>query len=280
MTDTGPPDQDQILYRVEDKVAVITLNRPHKANAQTLGLLDDLDAAWTRAAADEDVRVIVLNANGKHFSSGHDLSGSNGASGADRGAPQPDKITLQHIYQLESRRFLEYTLRWRGVPKPSIAAVQGKCIAGGLLLAWPCDLIIAAENAEFSDPVVYMGIGGVEYHGHTWEFGARKAKEILFTGRGVTAREAEQVGAVNKVVPLESLDSETMTLARHISGMDPFGLRQAKRAVNQTLDVQGFYAAIQSVFDIHQTGHGNALSVSGYPVITNLDQMKENVSRR
>jgi enoyl-CoA hydratase/carnithine racemase len=275
MTDTGPRDQDQILYRVEDKVAVITLNRPHKANAQTLGLLDDLDAAWAKAAADDDVRVIVLNANGKHFSSGHDLSGSNG----DGGAPRPGKITLQHIYQLESRRFLEYTLRWRNVPKPSIAAVQGKCIAGGLLLAWPCDLIIAAENAEFSDPVVYLGIGGVEYHGHTWEFGARKAKEILFTGRGVTAREAEQVGAVNKVVPLDSLQDETMALARHIGRMDPFGLRQAKRAVNQTLDVQGFYAAIQSVFDIHQTGHGNALSVSGYPVITSLDQMKENVAK-
>jgi enoyl-CoA hydratase/carnithine racemase len=270
MADTDSRDKDQILYRVEDKVAVITLNRPHKANAQTLDLLDDLDAAWAKAAADDDVRVIVLNANGKHFSAGHDMSGGGG----------PDKITLQHIYQLEARRFLEYTLRWRNVPKPSIAAVQGKCIAGGLLLAWPCDLIIAAENAEFSDPVVYMGIGGVEYHGHTWEFGARKAKEILFTGRGVSAREAQQVGAVNKVVPLDDLSTETMNLARHISGMDPFGLRQAKRAVNQTLDVQGFYAAIQSVFDIHQTGHGNALSVSGYPIITNLDQMKENVARK
>ena len=120
-----------------------------------------------------------------------------------------------------------------------------------------------------------MGIGGVEYHGHTWELGARKAKEILFTGRGLSAREAEQAGMVNRVVPLDRLQDETMELARHISQMDPFGLRQAKRAVNQTLDVQGFYAAIQSVFDIHQTGHGNALSVSGYPILTRLDAMKE-----
>jgi enoyl-CoA hydratase/carnithine racemase len=259
---------DQILYEVSDRVAVITLNRPEKANAQTMALLDDLDAAWTRAAADEDVRVIVLRANGKHFSSGHDLSG---------GTPVPEKITLEWIYNAEARRYLEYSLRWRNIPKPSIAAVQGKCIAGGLLLCWPCDLIVAAENAEFSDPVVHMGIGGVEYHGHTWELGPRKAKEILFTGRAVTAEEAEKAGMVNRVVPLAELETATMELARHIAQMHPFALRQAKRAVNQTLDVQGFYAAIQSVFDIHQTGHGNALSVNGYPILTRLAEMKENI---
>lgn len=154
----------QILYEVEDRVAVITLNRPEAANAQTMELLDDLDAAWTRAAADDEVRVIVLKANGKHFSAGHDLKG---------GGPAPEKLTLEYIYNIEARRYLEYTLRWRNVPKPSIAAVQGKCIAGGLMLCWPCDLIVAAENAQFSDPVVHMGIGGVEYHGHTWELDPR-----------------------------------------------------------------------------------------------------------
>jgi enoyl-CoA hydratase len=257
---------DQILYEVADKVAIITLNRAHRANAQTMELLDDLNAAFDKAAADDGVRVIILRANGKHFSAGHDLNS---------GAPRPDKLTLQDIYALETRKYLEYSLRWRNIPKPTIASVQGKAIAGALLLVWPMDLIVAAENAEFSDPVVFMGIGGVEYHGHTWELGARKAKEILFTGRSVTAREAEQIGMVNKVVPLDDLPGETMKLASHIARMDPFGLRQAKRAVNQTLDVQGFYAAIQAVFDIHQTGHGNALSVSGYPVLTRLDGMKE-----
>ncbi len=260
---------DQILYEVSDRVAVITLNRPERANAQTMGLLDDLDAAWTRAADDDEVRVIVLRGNGKHFSSGHDLK--------DRSSPMPDKITLESIYKIEARRYLEYSLRWRNTPKPSIAAVQGKCIAGGLLLCWPCDLIVAADNAEFSDPVVFMGIGGVEYHGHTWELGPRKAKEILFTGRAVTAEEAEKVGMVNRVVPLAELDTATMELARQIAQMHPFALRQAKRAVNQTLDVQGFYAAIQSVFDIHQTGHGNALSVGGYPILTRLADMKERI---
>lgn len=257
-----------IEYEVADKIATITLNRPEAANAQNTALLDELDAAWTRAANDDDVRVIILRANGKHFSAGHDLN-------VDE--PVPDKITLELMYQHESRRYLEYTLRWRNVPKPSIAAVQGRCIAGGLLLCWPCDLILAAEDALFSDPVVLMGIGGVEYHGHTWELGARKAKEILFTGMPLTAAEAERTGMVNRVVPREKLDAQARSLALDIAKMAPFALRQAKRAVNQTLDVQGFYAAIQSVFDIHQTGHGNAISVSGYPVLVDLEQMKSAV---
>lgn len=255
-----------ILYEVKDRIATLTLNRPEVANAQNMALLDELDAAWTRAEVDEEVKVIVLRAQGRHFSAGHDLK--------DRW-PGPEEITLEWIYRAESRRYLEYTLRWRNVPKPSIAAVQGRCIAGGLMLCWPCDLIVAAEDALFSDPVVTMGIGGVEYHGHTWELGPRKAKEILFTGRPLTAREAEQVGMVNRVVAREELDAETRELAERIAKMPAFGLRQAKRAVNQTQDVQGFYAAVQSVFDVHQTGHGNALSVSGYPILAKLDEMKE-----
>ncbi len=263
-----------IDYEVADKVATITLNRPEAANAQTPELLDDLDEAWCRAADDDDVRVIILQANGKHFSAGHDISG---VSQDDAGAAAWS--TLEGIVKIEAKRFLEYSLRWRNVPKPSIAAVQGVCIAGGLLLAWPCDLIIAADNAKFSDPVVNMGIGGVEYHGHTWEFGARKAKEMLFTGRAMTAQEAEQVGMVTRVVPLEDLRAETRALALEIAQKHPFALRQAKRAVNQTLDVIGFYAAVQSVFDIHQTGHGNALSVSGLPILMLLDDMKDQIKK-
>ncbi|GAA4983904.1 enoyl-CoA hydratase [Yinghuangia aomiensis] len=255
-----------VLYEAADKIATITLNRPEVANAQNMALLDELDAAWTKAAEDDEVSVIVLRAEGKHFSAGHDLN--------DRW-PSPDEITLEWIYRAESRRYLDYTLRWRNTPKPSIAAVQGRCIAGGLMLCWPCDLIVAAEDALFSDPVATMGIGGVEYHGHTWELGARKAKEILFTGRPLTAEEAEKTGMVNKVVPRAELDTETRALAAQIAKMHPFALRQAKRAVNQTLDVQGFHAAIQSAFDIHQTGHGNALSVAGYPILARLDEMKK-----
>ncbi len=163
------------------------------------------------------------------------------------------------------------------MPKPSIAAVQGRCISGGLLLCWPCDLIIAADDALFSDPVVLMGIGGVEYHGHTWELGSAQGQGNPVHRTGDDGRRGAATGMVNRVVPRDELDAETRALAEQIATMPPFALRQAKRAVNQTLDVQGFYAAIQSVFDIHQTGHGNALSVSGWPVLVNLDEMKANI---
>jgi enoyl-CoA hydratase/carnithine racemase len=258
-----------ILYDVADHIATITLNRPEAANAQNSDLLDELDATWTRAADDPGVKVIVLRGEGKHFSAGHDLK--------DGRWPAAEKITLEWLYSMESRRYLDYCLHWRNVPKPSIAAVQGRCIAGGLMLCWPCDLIVAAEDALFSDPVVTMGIGGVEYHGHTWELGPRKAKEILFTGRPLTAQEAERVGMVNKVVPRDELDAEARELAGRIAQMPSFALRQAKRAVNQTQDIQGFHAALQSVFDIHQTGHGNALSVSGYPILIKYDEMKAKI---
>jgi enoyl-CoA hydratase len=261
-----------IDYQVDDAIATITLNRPEAANAVTLEMLDDLDEAWQRAAADDDVRAIVLQSNGRHFCSGHDIS----AVGDD---DEPPSWTVAGIYAIEARRYLEYTLRWRNVPKPSIAAVQGVCIAGALMLAWPCDLIVAADNAKFSDPVVSLGIGGVEYHGHTWEWGARKAKELLFTGRPMTAQEAEQLGMVTRVVPVDDLRAEARALAAQIAKKHPFALRQAKRAVNQTLDVQGFYAAIQSVFDIHQTGHGHALSESGLPILMLLDDMKDEISK-
>jgi enoyl-CoA hydratase/carnithine racemase len=270
-----------IDYQVEGRVAVITLDRADKANAVHGPMLDELDDAWSRAAADREVRVIVVQANGKHFSSGHDMSASNQALDAD-GSVDTTKAGLdwnerglQAIYEWEAVHYLGYSRRWRDVPKPSIAAVQGACIAGGLMLCWPCDLIVAADDARFSDPVVRMGIGGVEYHGHTWELGARKAKELLFTAAAIGAEEAERLGMVNRVVPRDELRTETMSLATEIAEMHPFALAQAKRAVNQTLDVQGFYTALQAVFDIHQTGHGNALSVGGYPVLVNLDQMKQ-----
>lgn len=270
-------------YEVDGPIGVITIDRADKANAVNAQTLDEMDACFSAAAEDRDVRVIVLRAEGKHFSSGHDMTGSNDAIGDNA---DPEKAAqsaqmdwkdrgLEAIYEWERVHYLGYSRKWRDIPKPTIAAVQGQCIAGGLMLCWPCDLIIAADNAKFSDPVLRMGIGGVEYHGHTWEIGPRKAKEMLFTARKFSAEEAEKLGMVNRVVPLDDLLDETMTLAREIAEMHPFALTQAKRIVNQTVDIQGFYTALQSGFDMHTVGHGNALSVNGYPVLVNLDEMKK-----
>lgn len=271
-------ESELVLYEVDGRVAVITLTRPEKANAQTPAMLDQIDTCFTRAAADREVRVIVLQANGKHFSAGHDISGASEAVGrTDDGPLDWAADGLMPLYEWEAVRYLGYSRRWRDIRKPTIAAVQGQCIAGGLMLCWPCDLIIAADNARFSDPVVRMGIGGVEYHAHTWEVGPRKAKEWLFTGRTFTAEEAERLGMVNRVVPLDELRSATMGLATQIAQMHPFALAQAKRAVNQTMDVQGFYSALQAVFDIHQTGHGNALAVGGAPILVDLKTMRDSM---
>jgi enoyl-CoA hydratase/carnithine racemase len=261
-----------VRYETDERVATITLDRADKANSQNERMLDELEACFTAAELDDEVRVIVLRAEGKHFSAGHDLV-----------VPHPDqpslaepdgRYRLHKLYRWEARKYLGYGLHWRNIPKPTIAAVQGRSIAGALNLLWPIDLIVAAEDARFEDPVVMMAIGGVEYHGHTWDLGARRAKDMLFTGRAFTAHEAERFGLVREVVPRDQLWPRTAELAAQIAQRDPFGLAQAKRAVNQTLDVQGYYAALQAVFDIHHTGHGNAISISGVPVLAGLDDMK------
>ncbi len=262
-----------VQYEIDGRVAAITLDRADKANSQNEKMLDELDACFDRAERDDEVRVIVLRANGKHFSAGHDL---NTGDPDQVSLAEPDgRYQLHKMYRWEARKYLGYSWKWRNIPKPTIAAVQGRCIAGALNLIWPMDLIVASEDARFEDPVVMMAIGGVEYHGHTWELGARRAKDMLFTQRAFTAAEAMQFGLVRSVVAREKLWEEAMELADHISQHNPFGLAQAKRAVNQTLDVQGYYAALQSVFDIHHTGHGNAMSITGFPILMKLEGMKE-----
>ena len=263
-------DFDHVLYEVDENVGVITLNRPEAANAQSAKVLAELDLAWQAADHDPNVKVIVMKSNGKHFSAGHDMSGS------DNGEFDTSVFeTPEGHYDWETRHYLGYAKKWRDIPKPSIAAVQGKCIAAGLMLCWPCDLIIAADNAEFSDPVLRMGILGVELFAHPWEFGARKAKELLFTGGAVTAEEAREIGMVNKVVPLDELVPATMELAHRIAQQDSFALRMAKRAVNHSQDVQGYTTAIDACFDMHHFGHTRARIVTGgYPSLAVLSEMK------
>lgn len=262
-------------YETADGVATITLARPEKANAQNERLLDELNERFTSAEYDDDVKVIVLRGEGKHFSAGHDLE-----------AGDPDAVQLQEpdgswhyhkMYRWEARKYFGYSWAWRNIPKPTIGAIQGKAIAGALNLIWPLDLLVAADDMLISDPVVLMAIGGVEYHGHTWEMGARRAKDMLFTQRAFTADECLQMGLVREVVERDRLWDRTHELAAEIARHNAFGLAQAKRAVNQTLDAQGYYSALQSVFDVHSVGHGNAISVGGYPILMQLDEMKANL---
>jgi len=257
-----------VIYEVADAIAVITLNRPEAHNAQSRLVLEELDRCWKAADLDPAVKVIVFKSNGKNFSAGHDMSST-------KNTTEPVEWHADSWYDWETRHYLGYAKTWREVPKPSIAAVQGKCIAAGLMLCWPCDLIVAADNALFSDPVLAMGICGVELHAHTWEFGPRKAKELLFTGDSITAQQAEQLGMVNKVVPLDELVPATMALAQRITRQDAYSLRLAKRAVNKTLDIQGYTNSIDAVFDMHHLGHARAALVTGgIPALVGLTAMQ------
>ncbi len=258
-----------VIYEVVDAIAVITLNRPEAANAQSRKVLEELDWAWQEADRDPAVKVLVFKSNGKHFSAGHDMSST-------RNSTEPIEWHADSYYDWETRHYLHYAKSWREVPKPSIAAVQGKCIGGGLMLCWPCDLIVAADNAWFSDPVLAMGICGVELHAHTWEFGPRKAKELLFTGDAITAQQAEQLGMVNRVVPLDELVPTAMALAQRIARNDAFALRMAKRAVNKTMDIQGYTNSIDAIFDMHHFGHARAALVTGgIPSLAGLNAMRD-----
>src|ERR1700749_4036713 len=153
--------------------------------------------------------------------------------------------------------------RWREIPKPSIAMVHGACIAGGLMLAWVCDLIVASQDAFFADPVVKMGIPGVEYFAHPWLLGPRLAKEVLFTGERFGAERAYQAGMVNRVVPRADLAAATSPPAEQIATMPPFGLMLAKRAVNQWEDQMGMRAGMDSVFGLHHLAHAHNAETAG-----------------
>lgn len=265
MTDESP--FQRIRYeRVDPAVIRIVLARPETRNAQDKQMLYELNDAFDRAAADETVRVIILAADGPHFSSGHDLRDlRNPMSDHDPVGTwrEYDKPAAEGYLAIEQEIYLGLCWRWRNIPKPTIAEVHGKVIAGGLMLVWPCDLIVASDDAEFSDPVVALGVNGCEYFVHPYELGARKAKEMLFTGRAISATEAAALGMVNKVVPRARLKHETLELARTIAARPSFGLKLAKMAVNHAQDAQGMWATLQAALGWHHLGHAHNREVHG-----------------
>lgn len=256
-----------VLYETDGPVATVTMNRPAYRNAQNSAMTYALDAAFYRAVEDDGVKVIVLAGAGEHFSAGHDI----GTPERDVDTSFPRKATLwwDHVgkagaesrYARESEVYLGMCRRWREIPKPTIATVQGACIAGGLMLAWVCDLIVASDDAFFADPVVRMGIPGVEYFAHPWVMGSRFAKEFLFLGERVGAARALELGMVNRVVPRAELREHTMDIAGRIARMPRLGLALTKKAVNQAEDLMGRQAGMDSVFGLHHLAHAHNAEV-------------------
>jgi enoyl-CoA hydratase len=260
---------EPILYEVESGVAWITMNRPQFNNAQNGQMTYALDDAFRNAVNDEDVRCIVLAGAGKHFSAGHDI----GTPGRDLHrefdkrlmlAPHTNKPAAELLYTREQEQYLGMCRRWRDVPKPTIAMVQGACIAGGLMLAWVCDLIVASDDAFFQDPVnPLMGIPGVEYFAHAYELPPRVAKEFLLLGERMGASRAYHFGMVNKVVPREELRAATAAWAAKLAGQPRLGNWLTKQAVNHVEELRGKRSAMDAVFHMHHFAHAQNDLVSG-----------------
>jgi enoyl-CoA hydratase len=277
MSDAIVPKVDQppvyetdepVLYAAADGIARITLNRPLFHNVQNSQMTYALDDAFKRAVDDDDVKVIILKSDAKHFTAGHDIGspGRDFHSSFDRRLMWYDhsnKGGAEKAYIREQEVYLGMCKRWRALPKPTIAQVHGACIAGGLMLAWVCDLIIASDDAFFQDPVLQMGFPGVEYFAHAHELNPRIAKEFLFLGERMSAERAYQMGMVNRVVPRADLEAEVARVAARIAEQPRLALQLAKQAVNHMETLAGKEAGIDASFGYHHFAHANNQLVSG-----------------
>lgn len=266
MSEPTPPDELVLYESPAPHVARIVLNRPNARNAQNTALLYALNDAFDRAAQDDDIKVVILAAAGKDFSAGHDLRES--PESRDMGRYRTVGTWCgfgcagsEAQMAREKEVYLGFSERWRNFAKPTIAAVQGRCIAGGLMLVWPCDLIIAADDASFTDPTVSFGVGGVEFFHHLWEVGARKAKEMLFTSDALSAADAHRLGMVNQVVPRAELEEAALVMARKVAAKSRFALKLTKKAINGAQDAQGRELAMQNAFHLHQLAHTHWLKL-------------------
>jgi enoyl-CoA hydratase len=250
----------------EGRIARITMNRPRYRNAQNRTMLVELNEAFLAAEHDDDVRVVIFAGAGEVFSAGHDMGTPDRAAERDAGPGlHPSFVGDGNSREGAEKRmlgewhhFFQNTLRWRNLRKITIAQMQGTSFAAGLMLAWACDLITASDDAQFVDPVgVRLGMCGVEYFAHPWEFGPRRAKEILLTGEAVTAQEAHQRGMVSKIYPRAELEERTLDYARVIAQRPTMTALLIKESVNQAQDTMGFYNALQSAFTLHQLNHSH-----------------------
>ncbi len=266
-----------ILYEKLGAVLRITTNRPDALNAQSRVMILELDQAFRMAVEDDDIRVVIVAGAGAHFSAGHDLGSPEELD--DRKAHPVGPGMPENLKRL-SELYLETTLRWREVPKPTIAQVQGYCIMGGLMLASCCDLIVAAEDARFADRSVRWGGPHVQYFGMAWDLGPRKTKEYLFTGDYLDAHEALSLGLVNRVVPREALAAATLELAQRIALQDPFALKMAKASVNGTMDIQGHRQAIEAAFKNYMMTIPHRQALGTYGAAARARSVKERIQAR
>ncbi len=261
------PEYQHVTYETLDDgtIARIMLDRPEMRNAQHRSMLVELNEAFLRAEADDTVRVVIFGGNGPMFSSGHD-TGSKEMWEELRGENRhPSAVTnggtregAESLMLQEWHYFFQNTLRWRNLRKITVAQVHGGVYAAGLMLMWACDLIVAAEGTIFSDVVgTRLGMCGVEYFAHPWEFGARKTKELMLTGDAIDAEEAYRLGMVSKIFPQDELAERTLEFARRIAKIPTMAALLIKESVNQTQDNMGFYNSLNACFTMHELNHAH-----------------------
>jgi enoyl-CoA hydratase len=251
-----------ILVERRGAVELVTMNRPEVRNAQNSSLILELDEAMRAADDDPEVNVIVLAGAGKDFSAGHDLKAYVGEAAADE---------WHEKRKTPEGKFLAI----RDLAKPTIAQVQGHCVAAGFMLAAMCDLIVAADDAVFQNPVLRMSGAGVEVLAEPFELGWRKAKEFLFTGDSLTAEEAREAGMVNRVVARDQLETETFALAERIAMMPAVTVQNVKRSINHAQDLAGYRAALEYHFMVHQFQHNTKTSLDMLAARKQKSSMKE-----
>ena len=254
----------------------INLNRPKQRNAQNRGMLVELDEAFRAAEMDDQVRVVVLGAEGTMFSAGHDTGSKQSMAEWMPGPDQHPTVRIdggtrlgpERLFLQEWHYYFQNTRRWRDIRKITIAEVHGNVMSAGLMLMWACDLIVAAEDTQFSDVVGQrLGMCGVEYFAHPWEFGPRKTKELLLTGDSIDAREAHALGMVSRIHPREELAEGTLALARRIASLPTMTSLLIKESVNQSVDNMGFQNALKACFTLHELNHAHWSSIhdDGFP---------------
>jgi enoyl-CoA hydratase len=262
----------EVLYEVDGPIATIIMNRPEVANAQNSALIDGIDTRLDQADADDAVRVVILRGNGKHFSSGHDLTallqGSDDPWVAMRETPEGKFRHEQVMYYGRCKRLHDFR-------KPTIAAVQGSCVAAGLMLACMCDLIVAADDAVFQNPVLRMTGAGVELLVEPWELGIRKAKEFLLTGDKIDAQEAWRLGLVNRVVPAAELVDRTQELAARIALVPPITAQVVKDSINHVAELMGQEQSWKYHFMAHHWTHNTATALGALEARKQKGSMKE-----
>jgi len=262
-----------ILVERRGAVELVTMNRPEVRNAQNTQLLTELDEALRAADADPDVNVIVVAGAGPHFSAGHDLKAYVGEAPSDEWHEK--RKTPEGKFEHERKMYFEKALAIRDLEKPTIAMVQGKCVAAGLMVACMCDLIVAADDAVFQNPVLRMTGAGVEALVEIADLGPRKAKEFLWTGDEIDSAEAHRLGLINRVVPRGRLEEETLALAERIAKMPPVTVRNVKRSINHAQDLAGFRNALEYHFMVHQFQHNTMTSLDALEERKQKSSMKE-----